>query len=185
MLVPIEAIKGFLDSIFNGFTTLLDYLNPLSDNFFLKLFIENLFEFLNNIVEDLTSLVDYLNPFSENFILKILIEDLSALLKKLFVPSTDCFTDLYNNFNNKFGFIGTIKSVIDELFAYSDYGSDNYPTFTFTYAGVTQNIIDFSIFDNYRQLFHTIVVFVCWVPFLLRTYKKIPNLINGENGGIE
>lgn len=140
---------------------------------------------IKGLLDNIFNLLDVLNPFSENFILKLLFEELGEFLKGLFVPSLDCFSELYEKFNLKFGFVSDIKEVFDELFSYSDYGKEEYPTFSITYAGITTNIIDFSAFDNYRQFFHTIVIFVCWIPFLLRQYKKIPNFINGMNGGVD
>jgi len=106
-------------------------------------------------------------------------------LKGLFVPSLDCFTELHEKFSLKFGFVSDIKDIFDRLFTYSDFGIEEYPTFNITYSGSTVSIIDFSAFNPYRQFFHTIVIFLCWIPFLLRQYKKIPNFINGMNGGVD
>lgn len=59
MEVPFNTIKEKLESIGNFFNTLIDYINPFSDNWFLK-------DFFNFIKEALS----YINPFSENFIFK-------------------------------------------------------------------------------------------------------------------
>lgn len=57
--VPFNAIKEKLIDIGNFFGTIINYLNPLSEEFFLKDF----FNFIGNALS-------YINPFDENFIFK-------------------------------------------------------------------------------------------------------------------
>ena len=41
-MFPIEAIKDFLSSIVDAFTTILDLLNPFSENFIIKKLVDML-----------------------------------------------------------------------------------------------------------------------------------------------
>ena len=76
---PIKQIFEFLGKVLTGipnfFATILDYLNPFSENFI-----------LSDIIDFLGKLLSYINPFSENFFGIKLIELLKNLLLNLFVP---------------------------------------------------------------------------------------------------
>lgn len=82
---PTPEIPGESDSIwlkifdkllelFDFIGKILDYLNPFSDNFFLKGFeitLTSVLDFFGRIFDILVKILDYLNPFSSNFFLKI------------------------------------------------------------------------------------------------------------------
>ena len=148
---------------------LLNWLNPASEDFILK----QLWEFLTNIVS-------YLNPFSENFFGLKLVEFIGDLLKDLFIPKEDHFTVLHNKLNSKLGFIGQLKELVFSLFPEnSTYSNSIPPNWTITYMGVTVEIIDWIAFEEYRGVFHGIIIFIMWASFLIRTYKRIPMIIYG------
>ena len=74
-----ENIGNFLKTLIGGIGDIVNYLNPLSDKFFLKDFFEFIGESLsyinpfseNFIFKDFfANFIDWFNPFSENFILK-------------------------------------------------------------------------------------------------------------------
>lgn len=197
LAVPFKAIKEGLDSIGKFFQDLLinigsmlQWLNPLSEEFFLK----GLFEFLGNalsyinpfdenfILKDvftfLGEIISYINPFSENFFVYKLIELLGELLKWLFVPETNPFDNLSVKFNEKFAFVNQIKDLFNSLLGFNNYG-ENIPTFNMTWKGVTFAFIDFSMFLNYRLWLHGIVLAIAWSIFIFKTYKKLPSIIGG------
>ena len=76
---PIKQIFEFLGKVLTGipnfFATILDYLNPFSENFI-----------LSDIIDFLGRILSYINPFSENFFGIKLIELLKNLLQTLFIP---------------------------------------------------------------------------------------------------
>ena len=76
---PIKQIFEFLGKVLTGipnfFATILDYLNPFSDNFI-----------LSKVIDFLGKLVSFINPFSDNFFGIKLIELLKNLLQTLFIP---------------------------------------------------------------------------------------------------
>lgn len=167
MAVPFNAIKEGINSIIEFFANLLDYLNPFSENFILL----KLWNFLVEIIS-------YINPFSENFFVYKLIELLSDLLKFLFVPENNSFDDLSSKFNEKFAFVEQIKTLVNDLLGFNNYG-DKAPSFNMTWKGVTFALIDFSLFLDYRSWLHGIILAVAWFAFLFKTYKKLPSIIGG------
>lgn len=167
LAVPFNAIKEGITSIVDFFETLLDYLNPFSDNFILS----KIFTFLSDIVS-------YINPFSENFFVYKLIDLLSDLLKLLFVPNNNPFDELSSKFNEKFAFIEQIKTFVSDLLGFNNYG-EKVPTFDMTWHGVTFSLIDFSLFLEYRTWLHGIILAIAWFSFLFKTYKKLPSIIGG------
>lgn len=167
LAVPFNAIKEGLSSIIEFFGTVLDYLNPFSDNFILL----KLWNFL-------TDIVSYINPFSDNFLGKKIVELFSDLLKLLFIPENNPFEDLKSKFDEKFSFVGQIKVLINDLLGFNNYG-EKVPEFNMTWSGVTFSLIDFSLFLNYRSWLHGIILAIAWFTFLFKTYKKLPSIIGG------
>lgn len=167
LAVPFNAIKEGLNSIIEFFGTILDYLNPFSENFILL----KLWNFLLDIIS-------YINPFSDNFLGKKIVELLGDLLKLLFVPENNPFEQLSVKFNEKFAFVEQIKTLINSLLGFNNYG-DKAPTFNMTWHGVTFALIDFSLFLDYRTWLHGIILAIAWFTFLFRTYKKLPSIIGG------
>lgn len=84
LITSLISLLDYLNPFSNNFILkgLLDYLNPLSDNFILKgllLFIGNILDYLNPFSDNfilkglltfIGTILDYLNPFSDNFIFK-------------------------------------------------------------------------------------------------------------------
>lgn len=190
LAVPFNAIKEGLNSIIEFFGNLLDYLNPFSENFILKSiinFLGSILNYLNPFSEDfillklwnfLVEIISYINPFSENFFVYKLIELLSDLLKFLFVPANNPFDELSNKFNEKFAFIEQIKTLINDLLGFNNYG-DKTPSFNMSWKGVTFALVDFSLFLEYRIWLHGIILAIAWFVFLFKTYKKLPSIIGG------
>lgn len=169
MEVPFKAIKEKLEDIGTFFSTLIDFINPFSENFILR----QLWNFLTNIIS-------YINPFDDNFLGNKIIDLLNNLLKFLFIPTNNPFDKLSSKFNEKFAFVQQIKTFANNLFNNTDFG-DNLPSFNITFYGITFSLIDFSIFLSYRSLIHGIILAISWVIFIFKTYKKLPSIIGGFN----
>lgn len=89
MEVPFNTIKEKLESIGNFFHTLIDYINPFSENWFLKdffNFIKGALSYINPFDENFifreffSNFFSWFNPFSDNFILKKLWEFLTNII---------------------------------------------------------------------------------------------------------
>lgn len=210
MEVPFNSIKEKLGELGNFFGTVINYLNPLSEKFFLKdffTFIGNALSYINPFDENfifkeffsnffswfnpfsdnfilkklwtlLGNIISYINPFDDNFLGKKIIELLGNLLNSLFVPTNNPFNDLSNKFNEKFAFIEQIKTFVNSFLGNSNYG-DKTPAFEMTWHGVTFALIDFSLFLQYRNWLHGIILAIAWVIFIFKTYKKLPSIIGG------
>lgn len=210
MEIPFNTIKEKLENIGNFFDKLIDYINPFSDNWFLKDFFSfiksalgyinpfddnfifkdfftNFFSWFNPFSDNfilkklwdfLSNIISYINPFDENFLGRKIIELLSDLLKALFVPENNPFSELKNKFDEKFAFIEQIKTFVNSFLGNSNYG-DKTPSFEMTWHDVTFALIDFSLFLQYRTWLHGIILSIAWVIFIFKTYKKLPSIIGG------
>lgn len=171
LVSPFEILAQGIVNLSNFFSDILGFINPTSDNFILK-----------PIIDFFSNLISYVNPLSENFLGKKLIELFSDLLKYLFVPTQDQFSEINDKFNEKFGFFEQVKELVSNLFSYHDTSSyslnNDYPSWDITYEGVTVSIIDFSLFDEYRGLVHSIIIGVMYISFLWRLYRRLPGVIN-------
>lgn len=195
--VPFKAIQDGLDSIGKFFEDLLknigdmlSWLNPFSEDFFLKGlldFLGNALSYINPFDENfilkdvftfLGEIISYINPFSEKFFVYKLMELTQELLEFLFVPKTNPFDELWNKFNEKFPFINQIKDLANSLLGFNNYG-DSVPTFEMTWKGVTFAIIDFSLFLDYRLWLHGIILAISWFIFIRKTFNKLPGIIGG------
>lgn len=195
MEVPFNAIKEKLIDIGNFFGTIINYLNPLSEEFFLKdffNFIGNALSYINPFDENfifkeffsnffnwfnpfsdnfilkklwsfLGNIISYINPFDDNFLGKKIVELIGELLKKLFIPESNPFSELKNKFDEKFAFVGQLKELVYKFFGFNKIENGEYalattsdydlPGFYITYEGYKFSIIDFTIFSQYRRIF--------------------------------
>ncbi|WP_312700567.1 hypothetical protein [Sedimentibacter sp.] len=177
-----DAVVGGISNILSFFATLLDYLNPYSNNFILKPII-NLFNtlitylnpfsenfILKPIIEFLTTLIDWLNPFSDNFILKI-----------AFIPQSEEFElkkqELIDTFTQKFIFYDNIVDMFKQIKNLGS-GSSAPPTFKITlpskYGGGTYSIIDFSYFTDYRIYILNFQRCIMWFFFIKGIFRSLP-----------
>lgn len=169
LATPFEGIAQGIVNLGNHFSNILDYLNPFSDNFILK----NVIDFLGNIL-------NYINPFSEDFFGKKIVEMFSSLFEYLFIPTEDHFSNINTKINEKFGFVEQIKQLVSQLFSTpATLSEEEYPTWEITYEGTTVNIVDFTAFDKFRGILHTIIIGVMYISFLLRFHRRIPGIIGG------
>lgn len=197
----LSSITKSLEFLTNPAKGLLDILNPLSDNFFLKklfnwfdnsndnFIFKDLFSWLNPTSENfilkklwdfLINMISYLNPFDDNFLGKKLVELIGDLLEYLFIPKEDHFSDLSNELYSKLGFVEQLKELYNTLFPDTSTQSiSSPPNWTITYSGVTISIIDWTAFEEYRSYLHTIIIFILWASFLIKLYKRIPMIIYG------
>lgn len=210
LAVPFNSIKEGLASLGEFLSNILNYLNPFSDNFFLKDFFsfigdalsyinpfnenfifkdffKNFIDWFNPFSENfillklwnfLVEIISYINPFSENFFVYKLIDLLGDLLKWLFVPNNNPFIELSNKFDEKFAFVNQINTLVNDLLGYTNYG-EKAPSFDMTWHGATFSLIDFSLFLNYRNWLHGIILAIAWFVFIFKTYKKLPSIIGG------
>ena len=137
--------------------------------------------FIGNIIQAIWDAVASICEAIGNIVSGIvdgILNGLSSILEFLFVPEHNPFEELSQKINAKFGFVGQIGQLISNLLGFNNYGN-SIPSFDVTYYNTTVSIIDFSLFVQYRDWIHGIILAIAWTIFILKTYKKLPNIIGG------
>ena len=157
---------------------LLTYINPFSENFILR-----------DIIAGVKFIADILNPLSENwFVQKMilsLISALSDLFNFLFVPQVDSYTQLTNVFNEKLGFVDSIKIYIESIqnLIFNNIDSSvsiTYDVDTDVYEGSLA--IDFSWFAKFKPYTDVFLTGFVYLFFVWRLFARLPSIINGLEG---
>lgn len=150
-------------------------MNPLSDNFILK----KLWEFL-------TVIVDYLNPFSDNFLGKKIVEAIGDLLKVLFIPSEDYFSNVQETLLSDLKTKIPYQDYIDMFSLIVDVGTDgemedisinNYKVGTLNIN--LPNFIDFSYITQYRNTWYAWVRGFVFIFLIIYHINQINKFLRG------
>ncbi len=144
--------------------------------------INGITEFANSVGEwfaqlfvTIGEILDHLNPFSEKFFLKI-----------AFIPSDGYFerfaSDIKQSFDGKFEFISEIGNALKKLFGGVFDTDPEPPEFTVNLPGGKWGegkvkVIDFSLFADYRPFILNFIRVMLWIPFLIKLYKKLPDIV--------
>ncbi len=103
-------------------------------------------------------------------------------ISSFFVPHEGFFDETFGSikskFESKFGGDNQLATIFDTLFN-NNYDSGVAPTFSIEIYGSTCNIIDFSMFLDYRVYIHGIIICIAYVLFAIKLSKRIPKLIGG------
>lgn len=100
-------------------------------------------------------------------------------MKSLVIPSGSPLLKLRATIDEKYPFISQLSVWVNSL-TYGDY-SENAPNFSITYNGETYNLIDFSLFSQYRSLVHAISSILLVTSFIFWLIKFVPKLLKGLN----
>lgn len=139
----------------------------------------------SNIVNKLSDVITSIGNKLENVISvivdipNIIITGLQNLLEFLFVPSDNLFTELQEVVEQKFGIFYDLESLVSEIASVNLYQGT--PHFEITYKGKTYEIIDFSIFDDYRIYITSLSSFLMIFSTLMWLLKNAPNIIHGQS----
>ena len=169
--------QGF-SNVVQSITSVIDYINPFSENFILK-----------GVLDFLGSILDFLNPFSENFFGIKIIEGIGDALEAIFVPDEDAINNLINTVRGKFAFIDTIHNTIETLKSmFVD--TTEFPKMTITlpenkWKSGEVTLIDLSWYAPYKPYGDTIISAFIYIFFVWRTFIHLPSIINGVGGNVE
>lgn len=184
----INGDKFIFSDFFSNIGKMLSWLNPFSDNFFLK----GLFNILNPLSDDffLKKLFNWLNPFSDDFIGKKIVELLSNALQALFVPSEERINAVYNTVANKFEFIESIKIAINSTQDLLN-NTGNSPKLTLN-VGATKyteaqnvTVLDLAWYSQFKPYGDLVLTGFIYLFFLWRLFISLPKIIHGVGGAIE
>lgn len=164
--------------LFEGVTTVVDYLNPFSENFILS----DVFSFLSDIVS-------FINPFSENFFVYKLIDLLGELIQWLFVPDDEYFSSN----------IDSLKSSLSAKIPYEDYinmfgtienveggSTSNVNLNGYTIAGKQfglNNFINFSWILQYKETWYSWARGIIFILLIIYNINQIMKLFRGYSVG--
>lgn len=191
MLNPSTFLKGVIDNI----GSLINLINPFSEDFALK----KLFNWLNpfsddfilkNIITGIGDILSYINPFSDNFFGKKIIELLKDALQWLFIPSEERITAITNTVSSKFDFVDTIKYSIESLQNIIN-NVGNAPKLEISIGSTkytseqTVKVIDFSWYAPFKTYGDLIITGFVYIFFLWRIFINLPNIIHGLGGVVD
>lgn len=141
------------------------------------------------IWETVKSILSYINPFSENFfaykLIDLLIDALKAMFKFLFIPSEERFTALTETVTSKFGFIDTIKEVINSIENILN-NTGNSPKLSMDvdskyYSGEV-TYLDFSWYSQFKPYGDVVLTGFIYLIFVWRLFAHAPGIIQGSSG---
>lgn len=162
--------QGFANVV-NALTSLLNFFNPLHEDFFIKGILDFLFDILN-----------YLNPLSENFFGLKLVDLIGELFTNLFIPDEDSFKQLTNVFEEKFAFIDSIKIAVESIgnIINNNISTKNYLSYevdTPVFEG--ELFISFSWFEKFKPYTDLFLTGFVYLSFVWRLYRRLPSIISG------
>lgn len=165
-----NSIGQWFTDLGNGisqwFTNLIDDINGLA---------ESIGGWFNDLFSTLGEILNYLNPFHENFFLKI-----------AFIPSdgfiTGKFDELKDVLDDRLPIIGTFKDLFTSITEVQSQSiNSTSPTFTMElpskWGGQTVQVINFAPIDPYVPYIKTLIRFFLWIPFIIKIYKRLPQVI--------
>lgn len=141
-----------------------EYLSTLIYNKFITP-INSILDAINNI--DISSGGDVTN-IENNYITNI--------VNYLFVPTnTNKFNDFKINFDLKFNWINQIQDYPLKDFDFDT--NTNEPITFINMNGMTYNLIDFRVFNDYRPFIHGLIIALSYYRFLSKKFKNLSNII--------
>lgn len=156
-----------------GLGLLAEPINALADGF--NNLVSGIGEFFSDLFDTLGEILSYLNPFHENFFLK-----LAFIPSEGFIPEK--FDELKVEFDNRLPIIGTFTEIFESITqAQSKSIRSTAPTFTMElpskWGGQTVEVINFAPIDPYIPYIKTLIRIFLWIPFLIKMYKRLPQVI--------
>ena len=165
-----EGFNNFIEGVGDFFENLIDSLGS---------WFEDLGQWFDNLVYDLeqwfTNIISYLDPTSDSFFLKVALVPPEGFIQEY-------VTDIKEMFDGKFTYISEIRDFLGNLFGAVVDLDPNPPEFEINLPGGkwgqgSVKIIDFSLFAPYRAFILNFIRVLLWIPFLLKLYKRLPQLV--------
>ena len=193
-----DTSSGWLSRIWDTITNIFSAIGNLASNIasaigtVLNLVFEPLFDFVGKILNLLSDFVDYLLPGGDKWFVSDLLSFLGSLLKDLFVPEDDFFSDKINSLkddlNSKIpidNYIATLEE-IENAGSTSTYSDDiplsvdlnNYNLLD-KIKITLNNFIDFSIFSNYKDTWYSWVRVFIYIMLVIYNVNEIIKFLRG------
>lgn len=173
----LSGIGKFFDSLFDKlsswFSSVIDYIKGIPSS--IAYLFNNLGSLFSNLLNDIINYIKAI-PQSTSDLFRTLFEF-------LFFPSENLFNDFKTLIEDKFGIFFQLKEITMDLTTLDS--SESAPEFTITYAGHTLNIIDFSMFSQYRTFIHNIIILITSFFFIQWLIVSAPAIVMGQSVGEE
>lgn len=153
----------------NWFSNLISSISNLRD-----IIVDKLSEVIVNITNTLLDVISAIVGLPST-----IVSGFQDLLEFLFVPSDNLFSELQDVIEQKFEVFFDLESLISEIASVNLYQGT--PHFEITYKGKTYEIIDFSMFDDYRIYITSLSSFLMIFSTLMWLLKNAPNIIHGTS----
>lgn len=165
-----EGFNNFIDGVGDFFENLIESLGTWYED--LGQWFDNL---VNNLEQWFTNIMSYLDPTSDDFFLTV-----AAVPSEGFIE--EYVTDIKDMFDGKFTFISEIRDFLGNLFGAVIDPDPAPPEFMINLPGGkwgqgSVKIIDFSLFAPYRSFILNFIRVLLWIPFLLKLYRRLPQLV--------
>jgi phage-related protein len=130
-------------------------------------------QWFTDLFSTLGEILNYLNPFHENFFLKIALIPSDGFI-------TGKFDELKGVLDDRLPIIGTFTGIFDSITQVQSIDNTT-PTFTMElpgkWGGQTVQVINFTPIDPYVPYIKTLIRFFLWIPFIIKMYKRLPQVI--------
>ena len=173
---PEESDPTIPDDEDNGFwEDLEDFFSWFDPDSWLHDISNSVQESVGLLTEPIERIINFLNPIHEDFFLRV-----------AFIPSQgyveEFRTDIKEMFDDKFSFISEIRDFLAFIFSSPIIDNPGPPEFKITLPGGkwgtgSVQIIDFSIFEDYRLFIINFIRVLLWIPFLIKLYKRLPSIV--------
>ena len=137
--------------------------------------INALGEGFNSFVNTIGEIINYINPWHDDFFLRAALVPSEGFIETY-------VADIKEMFDGKFTFISDLRDFLANLFDAVVDPDPNPPEFEITLPGGKWGsgkveIIDFSIFARYRPFILNFFRVLLWIPFIMKLYRRLPQLI--------
>lgn len=172
-----SSLSNFFSSLFdklgNWFGSVIDYIQQIPSS--IAYLFDNLGSLFSNLLNDIITYIKAIPQATADLF--------STLFNYLFVPSDNIFNDFETLIKEKFGIFFQLKEIIFDLTTLDS--SESAPEFKLNYAGHSLNIIDFSMFAQYRTLIHNIIILITSFFFIEWLIVSAPSIVMGQSVGEE
>lgn len=171
----IESLGSWFEDVGSWFGDVIDDIESLGNDIgsWFEGIGDNITQFAENFSDTMSRFMSYLDPTSDNFFLK-----LAFIPSDGFIPAK--FNEVKVEFDNRLPIIGTLTELFNSITQAQSIQSTK-PKFEIElpskWGGQKVEVINFDIIDPYIPYVKTFIRFLIWIPFLIKIYRRLPQII--------
>lgn len=142
-------------------------------------------DFFKTLIDKVSDIPSSIGKFFENLVSVVvaipltIIDLLSDLLQFLFVPDSEFFSDIKDEFMNNFEFAFQVIELAGDITPIFSNSSESIPQFDITIYGKKMIIVDFSMFAQYRNFIQGVIIAIAYYEFIIWLVRNTPSVIHG------